>query len=248
MGKHQLKDLAKIIDYILLRRPDEFGLFPDDDGSMPIRELLWALHEEPGWGYVRPSHLKELAYSGLAVNFSLHDTHIRPNSPSPLVLSASTPPPLLFHGARRQAFPAVLKHGLRPGTRVQVVLSTTKEMALRIGSRRDAKPVLLTVHAARAHQAGHQFVRCGELLYLVKEIPPLFVAGPPADQVQPPAKTAKTPPSEPADRGAWQTPGSFLLDPSMVTDRSRPVRSQKDADWKRQLRRERRNRKRDGFF
>ncbi len=242
MGKHQLKDLAKIIDYILLRRPDEFGLFPEDDGSLPVKELLWALHEEPGWSYVRPSHLKELVYSGIPVNFSLHETAIRPNSPSLFVLAPSIPPLLLFHGARRQAYPAIFKHGVRPGGRAYVALATTEEMALRIGSRRDAEPVLLTVHAARAHEAGHQFVRCGGLLYLVKEIPPLFVAGPPPDHVQAPARAANKP-AEGVDREVWQTPGSFLLDPSRI-----PGRGKKEVDWKRRVRQERRRRKGEGFF
>jgi putative RNA 2'-phosphotransferase len=246
MGKHQLKDLAKIIDYILLRRPDEFGLFPEDDGSLPVKELLWALHEEPGWSYVRPSHLKELAYSGIPVNFSVHDTTLRPNSPSLFVLAPSIPPLLLFHGARRRAYPAIFKHGLRLGGRTHVALATTEEMALRIGSRRDAKTVLLTVHAARAHEAGHQFLRCGELLYLVKEVSPLFLAGPPPDRVQAPAGAAKRP-AVGVDREAWQSPGSFLLDPSRIPDQSRADRGKKDLNWKRQVRQERRRRKGEGF-
>jgi len=247
MAKHQLKALAKIIDYILFRRPDEFGLFPAEDGSLPIKELIWALHEEPGWSYVRPTHLKELAYSGLQVNFSFHDTHIRPKAPSPIGLAVTTPPRFLFHGARRQAYQSILKEGLRPGSRAHVALATTEEMALRIGSRRDANPVLLTVHASRAHEAGHQFVRCGDLLYLVKELPAPFITGPPLEQVQPPAKAPRQTP-EAFDREVWQTPGSFLLDPSRVPDQGRAIRGKKDVDWKRQLRRERRRRKRDGVF
>jgi putative RNA 2'-phosphotransferase len=249
MGKHQLKELAKIIDYILLHRPDEFGLFPEDDGSLPIKDLLWALHEEPGWSYVRPSHLKELAYSGIPVNFSLHDAHLRPSSSSPFVLAASTPPRFLFHGARRQAYPVILKHGLRPGARAHVALATTEEMALRIGRRRDEKPVLLTVHATRAHEAGSQFLRCGELLYLVNELAVNFLSGPPPDQVEAPVKEAKKPPEAPG-REIFETPGSFFLDPARVPDpgRVRPRSGgKKDVDWKRQVRRERRRRKRGEF-
>jgi len=247
MGKHQLKELARIIDYILCRRPDEFGLFPDDDGSLPVKDLIWALHEERGWAYVRQAHLKELAYSGLQVNFSLDDARIRPKAPSPVRPAATDPPRLLFHGARRQAYQTILEHGLRPGGRAHLVLATTEEMALRIGKRRDAKPVLITVHAARAHEAGHQFLRCGELLYLVRELPATFLAGPPLEQVRPPAKAPRKSPGT-ADPGVWQTPGSFLLDPSRSPDQGGAGRGKKGVDWKRQLRRERRRRKRDGFF
>jgi putative RNA 2'-phosphotransferase len=188
-----------------------------------------------------------MAYSGLQVNFSLHDTRIRPKAPSPLGPALTPPPRFLFHGARRQAYEAILEQGLRPGGRGHVVLASTEEMALRIGSRRDAKPVLLTVDAARAHEAGHQFLRCGELLYLVRELPAPFITGPPLEQVHPPAKAPRKSPAV-FDREVWQTPGSFLLDPSRVPDPGRATRGKKDIDWKRQLRRERRRRKRDGSF
>jgi hypothetical protein len=57
--KYQLKELGKLIEYILFHRPDEFGLFLDDDDSLPIKELMWALHEETGWKHIRLGHLKD---------------------------------------------------------------------------------------------------------------------------------------------------------------------------------------------
>ena len=51
------ESLAKLLSYILCRRPDEFGLVLDDAGRLPVKELLWALVQEEGWGYVRRSHL-----------------------------------------------------------------------------------------------------------------------------------------------------------------------------------------------
>jgi len=165
--KYQLKELGKLIEYILLHRPDEFGLFLDDDDSLPIKELMWALHEETGWKHIRLGHLKELAYSGLELAFTLEETQIRPKREVSKTASDTLPPRLLFFGARRKAYPVILKHGLRPGSRLYVPLATTEEMALRIGKRRDPKPILLTVHAAQAHDSGHLFFTCGDLLYLV---------------------------------------------------------------------------------
>ena len=52
--------LAKFLHYVLGRHPDEFGLVPDADGWVKIKELLNALSEESGWGYVRTSHLNEI--------------------------------------------------------------------------------------------------------------------------------------------------------------------------------------------
>ena len=46
------ESLARLLVYILCRRPDEFGLVLDATGRLPVRELLWALAQEEGWGYV----------------------------------------------------------------------------------------------------------------------------------------------------------------------------------------------------
>ncbi|MBW1849659.1 MAG: RNA 2'-phosphotransferase [Deltaproteobacteria bacterium] len=61
MGAKRLpKDLAKFLLYVLGRRPDEFGLVTDPDGFVKIKELLKAVNEEEGWGYVRIGHLDEV--------------------------------------------------------------------------------------------------------------------------------------------------------------------------------------------
>jgi len=44
------QNLAKMLAYVLGRRPDEFGLIPDAEGFVRIKDLLKALHEEEGWG------------------------------------------------------------------------------------------------------------------------------------------------------------------------------------------------------
>ena len=54
------KKLAKLLDYILGRRPDEFGLVTDSDGFIKIKEVLKALSEEEGLTYVRRAHLDEI--------------------------------------------------------------------------------------------------------------------------------------------------------------------------------------------
>jgi RNA:NAD 2'-phosphotransferase (TPT1/KptA family) len=57
------KKLAKLLDYALGRNPDEFGLVPDGDGFVKLKELLKALHEEDGWKAVRKAGIDEVMYS-----------------------------------------------------------------------------------------------------------------------------------------------------------------------------------------
>ncbi|MCK7503966.1 MAG: RNA 2'-phosphotransferase [Desulfobacterales bacterium] len=64
MGRSRtLQSLAKMLTYVLARRPDEFGLVPDADGYVKIKDLLKALHEDEGLRYVNRSHLAEIILS-----------------------------------------------------------------------------------------------------------------------------------------------------------------------------------------
>ena len=244
MKKYQLKDLRKIIEYILFYRPDEFGLFLDDDGSLPIKELMWALHEETGWRHIRIGHLKELAYSEFELAFTLEEKHIRPRGKPSQQTSDTVPPRLLFSAARRKAYPVILKHGLRPGNRPYVPLATTEEMALRIGKRRDPKPILLTLHAAQAHDSGHLFFLGGDLLYLVKSLPASFISGPPLRETPPSRKIPSQKPSRPREAEVPEMIGSFLLDPEKDPDPMRRQRRKREKERKRQRSRERRDKRR----
>jgi putative RNA 2'-phosphotransferase len=238
--KYQLQELGKLIEYILLYRPDEFGLFLDDDGSLPIKELMWALHEEEGWKHIRLGHLKELVYSQFEAAFTLEENCIKPKQPRKQTHSTAVPPRLLFHGARRKAYPVILKHGLKPAGRPHVPLATTEEIALRIARRRDPKPILFTVHAAQAHDKGHVFSLCGEFLYLVEALPPPFLSGPPLDETAKPTKVSRPKAPEPRKADVPAMIGSFLLDPARDPDPMRRERRKRDKERKRQRSRERR--------
>ena len=243
MRKYQLQELRKIIEYILFYRPDEFGLFLDDDGSLPIKELMWALHEEEGWKNIRLGHLKELAYSNLESPFTLEENCIKPTPAKKQTNSAAAPPRLLYFAARRRTYPVILEHGLRPGGRPYVPLATTEQIALRIGRRRDPKPILLTIHAVQAHDKGHVFYRCGELLYLVRTLPPTFLSGPPLREPSKPPKVSRPKAPEPSKIDLPEMIGCFLLDPARDPDPMRRERRKKDKELKRQRSRERRLKK-----
>lgn len=55
-----LKQLSKFLGYILGYSPCEFGLIPDSDGFVKIKELLKAVCEEDGWRHVRWNHIREI--------------------------------------------------------------------------------------------------------------------------------------------------------------------------------------------
>jgi putative RNA 2'-phosphotransferase len=59
--------------------------------------------------------------------------------------------------------------------RQYVHLSLDRETAVKVGSRHTAHPVIVTVRAAEAHDAGIDFYHPEEAVYLAKRIPPQFL-------------------------------------------------------------------------
>ena len=62
--------------------------------------------------------------------------------------------------------------------RQYVHLSPDAETAIRVGTRHDESPVILTVRAADAHAAGITFYQADETVYLAKHIPVEFLQFP----------------------------------------------------------------------
>ena len=223
--------LAKFLDYALGRRPDEFGLIPDEEGFVWIRTLLKAVNEEEGWGWVRQASLNEVAVSPADPPVEIVSGRIRSADRSrlPRRAPAMEMPKLLYVCVRSKAHPVVVKHGVSPlGGGDSVVMSSDPELARRLGRRIDAEPVLLTVHTDRCVAAGLIVDRFGEALFLVDALPPDCFSAPPLPKEKEEAKKPAAP-ARPA------TPGSFFLD--MDPEEKRHV--------KRDIRKKERTRDRD---
>lgn len=248
MGKRsqQFKrdDLARFLIYILAHRPDEFGLVPDEEGFVPFKELLQAIHEEPGWGYVRQSHINEVLMGRHRDTFESEGKRLRAVTRKwrHATESAGTlPPKVLFSPIRRKAHRVVMEKGLRSAGDRPVILSSQKEMARRIGVRRDQEPVLLEILAAAAADKGIHLIPFGDL-FLTSEIPPQFIAGPPVSDEGMESGRDKvmkkdTPlPIEVATRG-------LLLDPDRDPHLRRTAKGKKRRGWKEEARKLRRNKR-----
>jgi putative RNA 2'-phosphotransferase len=204
------ESLAKLLSYILCRRPDEFGLVLDENGSLPVKELLWALGQEEAWGYVRRSHLEEVVNLVSPGAFELDKTFIRAVQPGPARLRSrepAWPPPLLYRAITAKSHGVVAERGLQPAVGGELLLTTEPEYARRLGRRRDPEAVLVIIQAQSAAKRGVEFFSYGEGLYLSGSIGAEFLQLPPVPK-KPEAKPApaeKTPSAPP-------TPGSVWLD------------------------------------
>jgi putative RNA 2'-phosphotransferase len=224
------KQLAKLIDYVLSRRPDEFGLVADDDGFVKIKDLLKAVNEEEGFRYVRRAHLNEIMLTLSDPGFEIADNAIRSNirDRMPRRGFATDPPKLLYTSVSQKAWPHVVDEGIRPTGFSQVILSSSREMAERIGKRFDRSAVLLTVQVQACLGKDVVFFEAGETLFLAEFIPTDCFSGPPLPKEKPVDKQTV----EPQARSPQMPAGSYFIDMNEKSDYRVPKSKHNGADWK----------------
>ena len=212
------KQLAKLISYMLGRKPEEFGLAPDPEGFVKVKDLLKAVCEEDGWKYVRRSHLQEVLITLPEPPFEIDDNLIRAKDRSnlPVGTPSENPPKLLYTCVRERAYHVVSEKGVSPTGNTKVVLSTGRVMAERMGMRFDRTPVMLIVNTAQSIKKGVRFVQTGEGLFVADSIPLECFSGPPVPKQK--AEPAK--PAEPEVERTRKQPGSFFMDIHPVDTRA----------------------------
>ena len=233
------------MNYALGRRPDEFGLVPDSDGWVKIKDLIKALNEEDGWRHVRRAHINEMLLSHPATGIEIEDNRIRAKSQAYIypVRPAEQPPKLLYTCIRRRAYPAVQEKGIYVSGEEKIVLASDADLARRIGKRRDPKPVLLTVKVEQTIENNVVYQQVGEQLFLADFIPAGTFSGPTLPKEK--AESAKKAPDE--ARPFRPDAGTFMLDPARVAPDDRLRESQKkrkDQDWKKERRQQRKYKER----
>ncbi len=246
---HQIKieNLSRFLIYILGRRPYEFGLVPNIDGFIKYKELLQAIHQEPGWSYVRQSHINEVLMGNDRPLFHSEGKRIRVLERKwhlDLDIPALDLPGILFIAVRKRAHPVVMEKGLISKEDIPLVLSPDKDMAERIGKRRDQQPVVLEIMASSAEKQGVMFYSFGGL-FVCHQIPVRLIAGPPVPKdILEKRKEASAKRDKVIPEQTDFAPGTFQLDSSRDPDRQRRAKGKKRKGWKEEARKVRRGKRR----
>lgn len=172
--------LSKEISYALRHAPWELGLELDGAGYVALDQLLSAVNER---GHhervVTADDVREMMAAMDKQRFELSDGKIRAlyghTTPQKIAKEASKPPAVLYHGTSHGALAAIMTEGLMPMKRQYVHLSVDIASAVRVGSRRDPDPVLLSVDAKAAHEDGLVFHRGNDKVWLADEVPPKYL-------------------------------------------------------------------------
>jgi putative RNA 2'-phosphotransferase len=182
--RHRAERLSRLLSLILRHRPQDFGLTLDPHGWVSVTSLLEAVRRQRGWEDVTAEDLEAAVRLPGRRRFEIREGRMRAlyghSIPVQPEGAPHRPPEWLYHGTAPERLPAILSEGLRPGTRRFVHLSLTPLQAREVGQRHSPEPVVLTVLARRAHEAGVAFYRASGDVYLADAVPQEFLLVEPA--------------------------------------------------------------------
>ncbi|WP_283588123.1 RNA 2'-phosphotransferase [Limosilactobacillus viscerum] len=179
MVNQDLKFISKKMSYALRHNPDKYGIQLDEYGYTDLPTFIKALnrvhHFHPA---LTKAKIEEVMVNADKQRFEIKSNRICAlyghSIPGIIKHQPATPPAVLYHGTARRFIPSIEKLGLLPMQRQFVHLSTDLQTAYQVGSRHDAKPVILQIDAAAAHQAGIQFYVGNDQVWLCDELPARF--------------------------------------------------------------------------
>lgn len=181
MAKVNLVHLSKTISHALRHAPWLYELELDEEGWAPVEQLLEGLHRHRRtFRDLSQKDLEAMLARPGKRRFEMRDGRIRAlyghSIEMKIYKKPAAPPPALYHGTAPHAAQIIRRDGLKPMNRQYVHLSTDRDTAQEVGRRKAPKPVVLTVRARDAHDAGLPFYKGIETIWLADYIPPEYVA------------------------------------------------------------------------
>lgn len=171
--------LSKEISYALRHAPWEYELEMDEEGWVPVGQLLDALHRTDRWSNICEADLNEMIEKSEKKRHELVDGKIRAfyghSTPIRILKEEKMPPDFLYHGTARRFLESIRENGLLPQRRQYVHLSQDIETAEKVGSRHDNKPCILIIDAKKAWNEGIKFYLGNEKVWLADTIPSRYI-------------------------------------------------------------------------
>ena len=171
--------LSKEISYALRHAPWEYELEMDEEGWVPVEQLLEALHRTVKWSNICEADLNEMIEKSEKKRHELAEGRIRAfyghSIPMKILKEEKMPPDVLYHGTARRFLESINENGLLPQSRQYVHLSQDIETAENVGKRHDDKPCILIIDAKTAWNDGIKFYFGNEKVWLADAIPSRYI-------------------------------------------------------------------------
>lgn len=176
---NKLEELSKEISYALRHAPWEYELEMDEEGWVPVEQLLDALHRTEKWRKISEMDLDEMIERSEKKRHELKNGKIRAlyghSVPMKILKEEKIPPDVLYHGTARRFLPSIRENGLLPQSRQYVHLSQDIETAANVGKRHDSRPCILIIDAKMAWTDGIKFYLGNEKVWLADTIPSRYI-------------------------------------------------------------------------
>ena len=178
MNEKTLKRTSKFLSLVLRHRPEAIGAQLDANGWIETETLLAKMNQAG-----RKIDMEALRYIVANNNkkrfaFNEDESRIRASQGHSIKVDLAyepvEPPEFLFHGTAEQHVQSILKNGIEKRNRHDVHLSEELDTATNVGGRH-GKPVILTVHSLKMHQAGHKFFVSENGVWLTAFVPAEYI-------------------------------------------------------------------------
>ena len=175
----RLTELSKEISYALRHAPWEYELEMDEEGWVPIEQLLDALHRKNDWKSITQEDIQQMIDISEKKRHENVGSRIRAfyghSIPMKISKIQSKPPEILYHGTARRFMESIMKNGLSPQSRQYVHLSQDVETAQNVGKRHGDKPYILRIDSLRAWNDGISFYYGNEKVWLADTVPSIYI-------------------------------------------------------------------------
>jgi len=178
MSNINIKRVSKLMSLILRHRPEHIKAVLDENGWLLIDELIKGINKK---GIQLNRELLEVVVKeNDKKRFIISDDGLRIRANQghsvnvDLELKAVEPPEFLFHGTVPKFMGAIQDKGLLKMSRQHVHLSTNRDTAISVGSRR-GKPVILTVRSGEMYKSGSSFFLSENGVWLTEAVSPQYI-------------------------------------------------------------------------
>ncbi len=163
---------------VLRHSPEVIGLRMDENGRVETEELLQKAKRKRI--YMDFKTMEEVVRDNDKKRFSFNSdkTKIRANQGHSikvdLEMEIKEPPSYLYHGTVAKFLDSIKEKGLIKGSRQHVHLSSDRETATKVGSRR-GRPIILSVNTIQMFQDGYTFYLSENKVWLTDHVPSKYI-------------------------------------------------------------------------
>lgn len=173
-------ELSKEISYALRHAPWKYELELDEEGWVPIEQLLSALRQSEKGINISLQDVQQMILLSEKKRHEILDNKIRAlyghSTPIKIIKKEALPPKLLYHGTSTEFMKHISEKGLLPMSRQYVHLSEDIETARIVGKRKTLEPVILIINTEESRRNGIKFYLGNEKVWLSDYVPPEFIS------------------------------------------------------------------------